>query len=68
MKKMSINNQEEYHDFYIQGDTLLLADVFENFGSMCLKYMSVMLQNFFHLLDQHGSNFEKDKGIIRSFN
>ena len=27
----------EYHDFYVQSDTLLLVDVFENFRKTCLK-------------------------------
>ena len=27
---------KEYHDFYVQRETLL-ADVFENFQNMCLK-------------------------------
>ena len=31
-----INNRGEYHDLYVQSDTLLLADVFENFRNMCL--------------------------------
>ena len=28
-------NEGEYHDIYVQSDTLLLADVFENFRNMC---------------------------------
>ena len=27
----------EYHDLYIQSDTLLIADVYENFRNMCLN-------------------------------
>ena len=27
----------EYHDLYVQSDTLLLVDVFENFRNMCLE-------------------------------
>ena len=27
----------DYHDLYAQSDTLLLADVFENFRNMCIK-------------------------------
>ena len=35
----SLNNKHlgDYHDLYVQSDTLLLADVFENFRNMCIK-------------------------------
>ena len=32
-----IKNHGEYHDLYAQSETLLLADVFENFRNMCLE-------------------------------
>ena len=28
---------EKQHDLYVQSDTLLLADVFENYRNMCIK-------------------------------
>ena len=32
-----MNNVGDYHDLYVQGGTLLLADVFENFRIMSIK-------------------------------
>ena len=32
-----IKNLGEYHDLYVESDTLLLVDVFENFRNMCLE-------------------------------
>ena len=32
-----IKNRGKYHDLYAQNDTLLLADVFENFRDKCIE-------------------------------
>ena len=36
-KRFKLKNLGEYHDLYIQGDTLFLTDVFENFRNMCIE-------------------------------
>ena len=37
MDVFKINHLGEYHDLYVQSDSLLLEDVFENFRNMCLE-------------------------------
>ena len=36
-KYFEIKNLGEHHDLYVQSNTLLLADVFENFRNICIK-------------------------------
>ena len=36
-KDFEIKGLGEYHDLYVQNDTILLADVFEKFRNMCFK-------------------------------
>ena len=47
--KFKLNNLGDYHDLYVQSDTLLLADVFENFRDMCLKEYELDLAHFLSL-------------------
>ena len=35
--KFNIKNLGEYHDHYVQSDTLLLADALESFRNLCIK-------------------------------
>ena len=37
MEAFEIKSLSEYHDLYVQCDTLLLADVFENFRVKCIE-------------------------------
>ena len=36
-KGFKLENLGDYHDLYVQSDTLLLVDVFNNFRDMCIK-------------------------------
>ena len=36
-KNFQSNNLGEYHDFYVQRDTLLLVDLFESFQNMSIE-------------------------------
>ena len=39
----NVDNLGDYHDLYVKSDTLLLADVFENFRDSVLKSMNLTL-------------------------
>ena len=36
-KDFEVKNLGEYHDLYVQSDTLLLADIFQKFRNMCIE-------------------------------
>ena len=45
-EELKLKNLGEYHDFYVQRDTLLLADVFENFRNKCIEIYELDLAHF----------------------
>ena len=45
-KGFEMKHLAQYHDSYVQSDTLLLADVFENFRKMYLKICELDLARF----------------------
>ena len=48
-KRFKLKHLGEYHDLYVQSDTLLLADVFENFRNTCLKVYELVPAHFLSL-------------------
>ena len=36
-KDFEVKDLGEYHDLYVQSDTLLLADIFQKFRNMCIE-------------------------------
>ena len=49
-KRFELKNLGDYHDLYVQSDTLLLADVFEIFKDMCIKEYELEPGHFLSLL------------------
>ena len=46
-KELKLKNFSNYHDLYVQSNTLLLADVFEDFrNKSVLKYINLVLLIF----------------------
>ena len=48
-KIFKLKNLGEYHNLYVQSDTLLLADVFENFRNKCLEVYELDPAHFLSL-------------------
>ena len=68
-KDFEIEKLDECHDFYVQSDTLLLGDVFENFRMMCLEIYKLDAANFFFSSRiSMASSFKRDESKIICFN
>ena len=48
-KRFKLKNLGEYYDLYVQSDTLLLANVFENFRNTCIKVYELDPAHFLSL-------------------
>ena len=46
-KDFEMKSLVEYHNLYVQSDTLLLAGVFENFRNMCIEIYELDPLKFF---------------------
>ena len=67
-KDFEIKNLE-YDNLYVQNDTLLLADVSENFRNMCIEiYELDNAKKMFSSWISMASSFQKDQSKIRPFN
>ena len=63
-----IENLGECHNLYAQSDTLLLADVYENFRNMCLDKHELDPTYFVFASLSLPSLFKKDRSKIRIIN
>ena len=50
-EEFKLKNLGDYHDLYVQSDTLLLADVFENFRNKCIEIYELDPAHFCLKLD-----------------
>ena len=50
-KGFKLENLRDYHDLYVQSDTLLLGNVFKNFRDMCIKKYELDQVTFYRYLD-----------------
>lgn len=55
-KIFGLINLDQYHNFYVPNDTLLLTDTFQNFCNKCMKAYQVtksQTNKFFKLSQKH---------------
>ena len=63
-----IKNQGGYHDLYVQCNSLLLADVFENFRDKFIEIYGLDSGHFLSAPRLHGKFAEKNRSKIRIIN
>ena len=65
-KELKLKNLSDYHDLYVQSDTLLVADLFENFRNKCNKIYELDPAHFFVCTWTRMANlFKKDKSKVK---
>ena len=62
-KKFKLKHLGEYHDLYVQSDTLLIADVFENFRNMCIEIYELDPTHFLSALGLAWQACVKTSGV-----
>ena len=69
-KDFEIENISEYHNLYVQSETLLLADAFENFQNMCLGIYEWTQPCSFSFSTRvcKANSLKKDQSKLRSIN
>ena len=67
-KEFKLKDLGEYHDLYVQSDTLLLPDVFENFRNECIETYKLDSTFFICTLISISNLFIKDNSKIRVIN
>ena len=60
-KRFKLKNLGEYHDLYVESDTLLLADVFENFRNKCLEVYQLDPTHFLIITKNSMAGMFKEK-------
>ena len=70
-KDLAIKKLGEYQNLYVQSDVLLLADYWRTLEISVLKYMNLIPQKLFKILQKlisTATSFKKDKMKTRYFN